>query len=107
MHATLDPPRRSAYPSILGQLHRNRLGVWSKDPAFIRELHRRLDERDVETRLRRLHTTTTVGNRLTRLATSLLDAAEQDPGDKATQRAVSAWLAMWRRLANEERLMAR
>lgn len=88
----LDPP-----------CHRNTLNAWMKHPEFLRELRRRLDERDVAVRLRRSYQTTNYADRVRRLAESVLAEAELRPLDRASQRVVIYWMRLYRRLVAMER----
>lgn len=84
-------------------VHRNTVRAWIRHPAFVRELQRRLDDHDVEVRLRRAHQTSAYADRVRRLAETALTEAERRPLDRAAQRVVIYWLRQYRRLVAMER----
>lgn len=90
--ASLDPP-----------VHRNTIANWLRDPAFLREVHRRLDERDALVRLRRSHQASRYVERLHHLANEALRTAEDRPLDAAAHRVVRLWLDLFRKMVSTER----
>ena len=67
---------------------RNTITAWTQHADVLREIQRRLDEREVEVRLRRSHQTTRYADRVRQLAESALHEAERRPLDRAAQRVV-------------------
>ncbi len=84
-------------------VHRNTIANWCRNPAFLKELGRRLDERNVEMRLRRAQQVTRYADRLQSLADKALDAAMQGPVDAATRRAIRLWIDLYRKMVVTER----
>lgn len=92
---------KSQIARALGR-HRNTIRNWCRDPAFLQELGRRLDERTVEAKLRRAQQITRYADRLQALADKALDAASQGPVDAATRRAIRLWIDLYRKMVVTE-----
>lgn len=90
--SSLDPP-----------VHRNTITNWLRDRTFLRELHRRLDERDALVRLRRSHQASRYVERLHHLANEALRTAEDRPLDATAHRVVRLWLDLFRKMVATER----
>jgi hypothetical protein len=96
-------PKSRIAERLVPPVHRNTIGNWLRDPRFLRELHRRLDERDALVRLRRAHQASRYVDRLHLLADQALRAAENRPLDPAASRVVRLWLDMFRKMVATER----